>query len=264
MSALGIAAIGIAIAAGVRGTWSPCGLSMLSTITPLGERGRGNRYASTARWYVAGAVAGGVTFGAAAGGLAAVIDRLELTTRAALLLAIVATAVSIASDARLAGFHLPIHRRQVNERWLDEFRSWVYGAGFGFQVGTGLATYITTAANYLLVVLLALTGSPVLALATGVVFGLTRGLAVFLTRQVRSASDLIAVHESVQRWGQAVLAGVVATQTVGAAVMARSAFGLAPAAAIAVAGALAWLGGRARKQPVCALDATRDPHLAVQ
>ena len=43
--------------------------------------------------------------------------------------------------------------RQVNERWLDAYRPWVYGAGFGFQIGTGLATYITTAAVYLTVVL---------------------------------------------------------------------------------------------------------------
>ena len=55
---------------------------------------------------------------------------------------------------------LPIHRRQVNERWLDQYRPWVYGAGFGWQIGTGLSTYITTAAVYLMVVLGALTAGP--------------------------------------------------------------------------------------------------------
>ena len=263
MSAIGIAVVAVAVAAGVRGTWSPCGLSMLSTITPLGERGRGHRYASTARWYVAGAVLGGLAMGAGAGVLAAVVDRLGVGSRPALLASLAALAVSIVSDARLGGFELPIHRRQVNERWLDEYRSWVYGAGFGIQVGTGLATYITTAANYVVVVLLALSGSPALALTTGAVFGLTRGLAVLLTRKVRSTSDLVAVHESGQRWGQPVLAGVVATQTLGAAVIAGALLGPVAATAVALAGGVAWLGGRARHELACALDANRDPRLSV-
>ena len=60
-----------------------------------------------------------------------------------------------------AGSGFPIHRRQVNERWLDQYRSWVYGSGFGWQIGNGLSTYITTAAVYLMVVLGALTAAPV-------------------------------------------------------------------------------------------------------
>ena len=43
----------VAAVAAIRSTWSPCGLSMLATITPVGERGRGNRYRSTAAWFVA-------------------------------------------------------------------------------------------------------------------------------------------------------------------------------------------------------------------
>ena len=54
----------------------------------------------------------------------------------------------------------PIHHRQVNERWLDQFRPWVYGAGFGWQIGAGLATYIKTCAVYLMIVLAALCGQP--------------------------------------------------------------------------------------------------------
>src|SRR3546814_9872959 len=34
-----------AVAAAIRSTWSPCGLSMLSTITPIGEQGRNQRWA---------------------------------------------------------------------------------------------------------------------------------------------------------------------------------------------------------------------------
>ena len=39
----------IALAAAARSTWSPCGLSMLSQLTPLGEAGRGQKYARAPR-----------------------------------------------------------------------------------------------------------------------------------------------------------------------------------------------------------------------
>ncbi len=99
------------------------------------------------------------------------------------------------SDTGLAGARLPVHYRQVNERWLDAYRPWVYGSGFGFQIGCGLATYITTAAVYLTVVLAALTAGPAVALGVGVVFGLVRGLAVTLTRHVRTPDALLAFHQ---------------------------------------------------------------------
>ena len=56
----------IALAAAVRSTWSPCGLSMLSQITPVAEAGRHQRFGRTAAWFVAGAVLGGLTLGGAA------------------------------------------------------------------------------------------------------------------------------------------------------------------------------------------------------
>ena len=70
-STLTVLALLVAAAAAVRSTWSPCGLSMLSTITPFGERGKGHRYAATCAWFVLGATAGGLALGALAAGLAA-------------------------------------------------------------------------------------------------------------------------------------------------------------------------------------------------
>ena len=99
------------------------------------------------------------------------------------------------SDTGLAGARLPVHFRQVNERWLDAYRPWVYGAGFGFQIGCGLATYITTAAVYLAVVLAGLTTRPAVALVVGAAFGLVRGLAVTLTRRLHTPAALLAFHQ---------------------------------------------------------------------
>ncbi len=38
---------------------------MLSSITPLGERTRNNRWSTTVGWYIAGSTLGGLTFGVA-------------------------------------------------------------------------------------------------------------------------------------------------------------------------------------------------------
>ena len=42
----------------------------------------------------------------------------------------------------------PGPRRQVNERWLDQYRGWVYGLGYGAQLGVGVSTVVTSAATY--------------------------------------------------------------------------------------------------------------------
>jgi hypothetical protein len=136
-------------------------------------------------------------------------------------LACAASAVAAAADGRVAGFRLPVHRRQVNERWLDQFRPWVYGAGFGWQIGTGLVTYIKTSAVYLMIVLAALTGDPLLALAIGALFGLVRGLAVLLGRTITSPAALAGFHRRFTELGPVVL-GVVVAVEVSAAVLLAS------------------------------------------
>jgi len=253
MTLIVFATVALAIVAGLRGAWSPCGLSMLSTITPIGERGRGNRYVTTARWYVIGAIAGGLCLGAVAAVLSTVAG-LQGATR----LVVVATGALVAavSDARVGGLALPTHRRQVNERWLDQYRAWVYGGGFGWQIGTGLATYITTAAVYLLVVVLVVGGNPTLALGGGGLFGLTRGLAVLLTRHVRTPDDLRRVHAAVQDAGPALHEAVLLGEVVVGSAAAASAvplFGVV----VGIAGLAILAYARRHRTLVCDLDADR-------
>ena len=126
----------------------------------------------------------------------------------------------------------------MNERWLDGYRPWVYGAGFGWQIGAGLATYIMTAAVYLLVVLGAVSGRPWAALALGALFGLVRGLAVLLGRGVTSPSALHAVHRRMARWAPV---SATLTSAVEAAVALVAAAWLVLAAA---GGGGAWAGTR--------------------
>jgi hypothetical protein len=205
-------AASLAVVAAARSTWSPCGISMLATITPLAEAGRGHRYRSTALWFVAGSAAGGVTLGLALGFVALGVGAAGLSAATLAVLAGAASIAAAASDARVGGFALPVHRRQVNERWLDQFRPWVYGAGFGWQIGTGFVTYIRTAGVYLVAVLAVLTGSWWEAVVVGALFGLVRGLAVFLGRSITSPAGLAAFHRRFTLLGPLVLGVVVASE----------------------------------------------------
>jgi hypothetical protein len=206
-----------AATAGVRSTWSPCGLSMLSTITPLAEQGRGHRYRATASWFVIGASLGGATLGVPAAALALAVRALHLGAGSVGVIAVAALLVAAASDRELGGFHLPVHHRQVNERWLDQFRPWVYGAGFGWQIGTGLATYIMTAAVYVVIVLGALTALPVAALSLCTLFGAVRGLCVLLGASLDSPATLQAFHRRLDALAPAARDVMVAVELVSAA-----------------------------------------------
>ena len=75
----------------------------------------------------------------------------------------------------MLGFAPPFFKRQVNEYWLTRYRAWVYGSGFGWQIGAGITTYIMTAAVFVTVAFGALTAGPWAALVLGVGFGLARG-----------------------------------------------------------------------------------------
>ncbi len=135
MGLITIVGIVVALAAAARSTWSPCGLSMLSTITPLSESGRGHRYASTATWFVVGAVVGGTMLGCGAALLAAGVAAAGPPLALASVMTAGAALLAAAGDAGLTAVRFPLFRRQVNEHWLDQYRAWFYGAGFGWQVG---------------------------------------------------------------------------------------------------------------------------------
>jgi hypothetical protein len=237
--ALTASAVAVAVAAAVRSTWSPCGLSMLSTITPFGERAKGHSYRATAGWFVVGATLGGATLGTLMALLALAVQAVPAPAATTGVVALAAALLAAASDSGIAGVRLPVHRRQVNERWLDRYRPWVYGAGFGWQIGTGLATYITSAAVYLTVVLGALTGRPALALALGTGFGFLRGMAVLLTRDLADPSELRAFHRRFLEVGP--LAGrlVIGAELASAAAMAAWLRSPAALAVVALAAAVA-------------------------
>jgi hypothetical protein len=210
----------IALAAAVRSTWSPCGLSMLSQITPVAEAGRRQKFGRTAAWFVAGAVVGGLTLGALIALGAAVVASTGPGASTALTVVAVAAVAAALVDGRVLGSGPPFLRRQVNEDWLSNYRSWVYGGGFGWQIGAGITTYVMTAAVPLLVVVGALSGRPGVAVLLGAVFGLTRGLAVLTGARVRSLSALYALHRRFDALAEPVRRAVIGVQVAVGAVAA--------------------------------------------
>jgi hypothetical protein len=205
-------AIVVAVIAAARSTWSPCGQSMLSQINPIAEAGRGRRYARTATWFVAGATAGGATLGAVCAAVAAVIDRTGLSARGALAIVAVSALVAALVDTRLLGFGPPFLRRQVNEDWLNRYRPWVYGGGFGWQIGVGFTTYVMTAAVPLVVICAAASATPWFAFTLATLFGLARGLTVLLSAPLRTQQALYDFHRRFSERGEPLRRTVIVVQ----------------------------------------------------
>ncbi len=227
-------ALPVAVVSAVRGIWSPCGLSMLSSLTPMTESGRGNRFGITAAWFTAGGVLGGISLGALAAAGAAALDALGLEPSTRLAIGAALALVTAAIDLGLLGVDLPILKRQVNDAWLRRYRSWVYGAGFGCQIGFGVATYIMTAGVLLTIALAVLTASPTQALVIGGVFGAVRGSAVLIGRSATTPAALGRVHQRLDAAAPASRAAAAWVQVLTAAALAGLAWH--PVAAIAVVG----------------------------
>ncbi len=236
-------AVSVAVVSAIRGVWSPCGLSMLSSITPMTEAGRGHRFGATAAWFVAGSVVGGLCLGALAAGAAQGVAVLGLAVETRVALAAGLALITASVDLGVGGVDLPIFRRQVNDAWLRRYRSWVYGAGFGWQIGFGVATYIMTAGVFLTIGLAVLTASPLQPLAVGATFGLVRGSAVYLGRSATTPAALGRVHERLDAAAPATRAAAAGVQVVAAAVLASLAWHpLAGLAVLAAAGLVVTLG----------------------
>lgn len=204
----------VAVVAAVRGMWSPCGLSMISSITPMTERGRGNRFWVTGIWFTVGGLAGGVTLGAAMALGAWIVSLAHVPAALTVGLFVVAAAVTVASDLKLFGFALPIRPRQVNETWLRRLRAWAYASGFGWQIGTGFATYIMTGAVYLTAAVGVLSGDPIVALGIGALFGLMRGLCVFVAARATDHARLARLHARIEHLDRSSLDVAIGAQIV--------------------------------------------------
>jgi hypothetical protein len=166
---LTVALAAVAAVAGLTGTWSPCGFSMIETI---GRPGR--RVLASCTAFVIGAIAGGVaTFGLAATAGHAVralgVDLLVLAPVIA-----VAAALGEARGAAIA----PQIRRQVPEHWRRTLPLPLAAALYGGLLGLGFTTFVLTFAVWALAAVTFVLGRPELGLVVGVAFGAGRALPI--------------------------------------------------------------------------------------
>jgi hypothetical protein len=167
---------------------------MLASITPLGERGRRSNWRVTVTAFLLAATAAGAAAGALLGGLGAV--ALPAHPRPTVLLVAIAVALVVDGLPR----SVPGPQRQVDERWLDEYRGWVYGAGYGAQLGLGVLTVVSSATTYVALLAAFLTASaPAGAVILGC-YGALRGLTPLAAAGVRSERQLLAFHRALARW----------------------------------------------------------------
>jgi hypothetical protein len=195
---------------------------MLTSITPLGERGRHSHWPVTVTAFGLGAVAASAALGALIGLLGHVV--LGHATSIHIRLAVLA--VALAAAALLDAIHEPAPgpRRQVNERWLDRYRGWVYGLGFGAQLGLGVTTVVSSAAMYAALVAAFLSREPAAGALIVGCFGLVRGVTPLAAARVTSTHALVAFHRrfdraraGVRRAGSPLLTVLVAGAILGAA-----------------------------------------------
>jgi hypothetical protein len=170
---------------------------MLASITPLGERGRRSRWPVTATAFLLGASAAGAGAGALVGAAGGLLLGGSAGARTRLAVLAVALLLAVALDLMHA---VPGPRRQVNERWLDQFRGWLYGLGFGAQLGLGIVTVVSSAATYVALLAAFLAGGAGRGALVLGCFGAARGLMPLATASVNRPDQLIAMHARMERW----------------------------------------------------------------
>jgi hypothetical protein len=164
---------------------------MLASITPLGERGRQSNWSVTVGAFLLGAVGAGVAAGALLGAAGSLLVP-DLGSQARLALLAGAALIALALDA--SPREVPGPRRQVNERWREQYRGWVWGSAYGAQLGLGVSTVVLSAATYVaLAAAFLAAGAGGGALIVGV-FGLGRGLQPLTTWGVRGPAQLVRFH----------------------------------------------------------------------
>ncbi len=198
---------------------------MLSSITPLGQRGRAIAWRVTATAYLIGSVLGGLALGGLSAALGSLIPGPWRASPWAFALVAALLLVGLGLDTGVLGRRLPSWRRQVDEAWRTAYRGWVVGLGFGLQLGFGLVTIITSATTYAVALCAAWAGDLGAGLLLGGIFGLVRALPTLGLGRVRDRSALNGVFTRLER-----LAGpadVVAKTSLGAAAAGVVLLGLA-------------------------------------
>ena len=169
------ALVAAALAAGIAGTWSPCGLSAIDTIGRASS-GRWSKAAALTTFSL-GAVTGAIALFAALSGVGSL---LPIDPSNAVLVGI-ATVAALAAVADASGLRVaPQVRRQVPEPWRRALPLPLAVGLYGALLGLGFTTFVLTFALWALAAVTLVLGDVAVGLAVGAGFGLGRALPVAL------------------------------------------------------------------------------------
>ena len=177
---------------------------MLSSIHPLGERARHNRWGLTVGAFTVASTTTGAIVGAGLGWVGSLlVGSIE---EASLLLGTAVLALT-AGALDLARVRPPGPERQVNEAWIGHYRGWVYGGAFGVELGIGVMTFVVTWGVYATYGAQLLSASPWRGAVVGGVFGFGRSLALLVARRIDRPSILTDFHRRMADLGLPVRRG---------------------------------------------------------
>jgi hypothetical protein len=192
MSGLELALAFAAALAGLTGTWSPCGFSMIETLGPTGHTGgRVTTIAACAAFTLGALVGGVITFGS----LSVLGDFVHgADDRAAYLVAAVIALTAAVAELRATPI-VPQVRRQLPEHWRRLMPMPVAGALYGVLLGLGFTTFVLTLGVWALAGIAFAVGDPIMGLMLGLAFGAGRALPIAFAAPVADRPAGIRVTE---------------------------------------------------------------------
>jgi cytochrome c biogenesis protein CcdA len=243
--------------AGLTGTWSPCGFSMVDTLSAGGRPFRRRTARACAAFALGAPLGGAITFG----GLAALGSLLQ-GGRAALGLAAAIALGAAALDAfgvRIA----PQLRRQVPESWRRRLPLPLAGFLYGILLGLGFTTYVLSFALPALAAISVAVADVPLGLVLGVAFGVGRALPIVvlapLADRALGARAITAMAQRPRLLRGVRTADAVALLVVAAALVGTDAHAAAPAPTAAAVGAQRPLSAVAELAPQTVARPATDP-----
>jgi hypothetical protein len=175
---------------------------MLGSMNPLVLRARNGRWWPTATAYITSAILGGVLTGWLLG-LAGSPLRNDANPPSWKTVAVLLGGCGLLGallDSGAFRLRLPSIKRQVDEQWRYRYRNWIYAIGYGFQLGLGFTTIVTTATVYATLAALFLLGSPLVGIAIGAWFGFTRSVSVLTVAGVRNLGQFESIEAALNRF----------------------------------------------------------------
>jgi hypothetical protein len=192
---------------------------MVETITPVVHGGRGRRWVALLALHATGATLAAAAFGAALGGVGALLGGPWDIG-----LAIVAGAAGLYL-AEVFGARVPVPqlRRQVPNWWRTFFPFGIASFLYGVGLGVGFFTFLTRGTLVVVSVAALVSGEPLIGALVLAPFGLARGLTASVAFRARTADEGSALVDRLARsasrpgWRVAhgvVLSGVLVTSLV--------------------------------------------------